>query len=139
MDIILLVINSEVIEYLKQTGIFLFQVSIGFTVQLILSGKEAYTTWKQKLGKFTLACYAGYLADKICTNVGWDSWRGVIVTLAALLSEGIVKAIFVNVLKMLDDTSYSDILSKFLKKWLNIELDKKIEKKENESKETENK
>lgn len=114
-------VNEAVIAAIQKVGVFLLQVCSGFAVKMIL-GSDGKSNWKQKLGKFIIACYAGYLMDKVCTNFGWESWRGVAVTITALLSEGLIKFIFISILKIINAPRYGDMLEAFLKKKLNIEL-----------------
>lgn len=64
--------------------------------------KLAYESRLKKLTKLSIitslimACFVGYVCDKLCTKYGLNDFRGVIVSLGALASESIVHYLFSN-------------------------------------------
>ncbi len=93
--------------------IWLFQVLLGVGTKLALESRTKTLTRKYVLTSFIIASFVGYITDRLCTKWGYDSLRGVAVSIMALLSESIVRYFTQNATRILD-TIVNAILKKRL-------------------------
>lgn len=110
--------KNTLLDTLYDALVWVFQVFIGVAAKLSLESRKRKITFKYVLTSFIIACFVGYIIDKVWTSKGWIDTRGVAVAVAALLSESIIRYINDNL---------PSILNLLIKKKLDVDLKKEQE------------
>lgn len=85
-------IEDRVLDF----AIFLFQVLLGVGAKVAMVSMKQKITRKYLIASVVIACFVGYLTDSLCTTLGYERYRGVAVSVMALVSETTVKYILNN-------------------------------------------
>mgnify|MGYP003543935156 FL=1 len=99
---------------IKYTINWIMSVTFGAGVSYMFKNRDNPFDWSKALTTVLGACLLGYVADITCTNLHYDSWRGVIVSLSALISSSIIEWFFNN-----DSTILNDLWTGILRILLN--------------------
>lgn len=81
---------------LKRFLSWAFPSFLGVSAKLAFESRLKRVTRARVITSIILACFVGYLTDKVCTHYQMDSWRGILVALGALASESIVQYLMTN-------------------------------------------
>lgn len=108
-------ITDDTLIVIKRFLAWFLPSTLGVAAKLAFQSAIQKLSWKRILTGLIMACFAGYIADAICTKYSIIDLRGVVVAIAALGSESLIAFIFKY------DTR---IIKAFILRVLNINLDK---------------
>jgi len=86
----------EVTQFLSKAFIYLFYISIGVIAKLAFEAQTIIMTNRQKIITVILSVFAGYLAAAICEWQNAQNVAKVVVPVATLLGDSLVKYIITN-------------------------------------------
>jgi small-conductance mechanosensitive channel len=113
--------KPNLFNLLTDVIMWIFQVVIGVAAKLAFDSRKRKITTKYVITSFIIACFVGYITDKVWTAQGWEDTRGVAVAIMALLSETVVK--YAN-------DNLPSILNALIKKRLDVEVKDKPKEEE---------
>lgn len=86
---------------------------LGVATKLAFESRLKKITQVRVLTSLIMACFVGYICDKLCTKYDLSDMRGVVVAIGALASESIVQYTLIN---------SNRIFKAIVKRIFNIEL-----------------
>ena len=96
---------------------WIISVIFGAGVSYVFKNRDKPFDWYKAITTVLGACLLGYIADITCTNLHYDNWRGVIVSLSALISSSVIEWFFNNEKNVISDlwNVFKDFLRMLLK------------------------
>lgn len=87
---------QDYVAEIKKLLAWLLPTVLGVATKLAYESRLKKLTKAHVLTSLVLACFAGYISDKLCVKYELNDLRGCIVALAALASDTIVQYLILN-------------------------------------------
>lgn len=78
---------------------------LGVATKLAYESRLKKISSSRIITSLIMACFVGYMCDKMCTRYGLSDFRGIIVSIGALASESIIQYILTNMPRFLTATA----------------------------------
>jgi len=90
--------NSYIYAFIIKTTTWLFSIAIGVMVNISyqMGIQKKRLGWVEVFAIMSMACFVGYWSDRLVTIWHYDQYRGLIVSLSAMLSKDIIQYLFQN-------------------------------------------
>ena len=108
---------EDVFDFLKTV----FYITIGALVRIMHYAKKNTVNKKKVAITFTFAVFVGMIVNHIMIIKGWQEWSGIAVSISALLGESFVSYLLTN---------SNNIFRTFINSVFNIDVDNKLENKD---------